>query len=64
MITNHGFGDNFSLSDICCKYNTLGCKQSRRFLEGIKDNFLIVSEPPRSVWQLDLLFTTKEKLGM
>lgn len=63
MITNHGFWDNFSLSDTYCKYNILGCEQSRRFLEGIKDNFLIVTEPPRSVLQLYLLFTTKKELG-
>lgn len=63
MIINPGLWGNFSLSDICCKYNTSGCQQPRRFLEGIKDNFLIVAEPTRSVSQLDLLFTNKKELG-
>lgn len=34
-----------------------------RFLEAIKDNFLIVAEPPSSVLQLDLFFTAKKELG-
>lgn len=38
---------DFNLADIFWKYNTAERKQSRRFLQSVKDNFLtqLVSEP-------------------
>jgi len=32
--------EDFSLPDVCWKYNTAERKQSRRFLEGVEDNLL------------------------
>jgi len=53
-----------NLPDICWKYNTAERKQSRRFLQCVKDNFLtqLVSEPTRGSALLDLLFTHREGL--
>ncbi|KAK4831120.1 hypothetical protein QYF61_015423 [Mycteria americana] len=56
---------DFSLLDVCWKYNTAERKQSRRFLECVADdNFLtqLVSEPTREGAPLDLLFTNREGL--
>lgn len=63
LITDPGFGGNFSLLDVCYKHRALECKQSGRFLKGIKDNFLILAGPTRGDSQLDLLFSNKEELG-
>lgn len=63
MITDPGFGGNFSLPDICYKHNTSECKQLRRVLKGIEDNFLILAGPTRGDLQLGLLFTNREELG-
>ena len=63
MITDPGFWGNFSLPDSCYKHHTSECKQSRRFLKGIKDNFLILAGPARGDSQLDLLFTNMDELG-
>jgi len=51
--------------DICWKENTARHAQSRRFLEGIDDNFLtqMVEEPMRRSVLLDLVLTNKEGLG-
>jgi len=56
--------EDFNLPDICWNYNTAARKQSRRFLECVKDNFLmqLVSEPTRGSASLDLLFTNREGL--
>jgi len=55
---------DFNLPGICWKYNTAEKKQSRRFLEYVKDNFLtqLVSEPTTGGVWLDLLFTYIEGL--
>ena len=55
---------DFSLPDVCWKYNTAERKQSRRFLECAEDNFLtqLVSEPAREGVPLDLLFVNREGL--
>ncbi|KAM9591497.1 uncharacterized protein ACIBXB_006298 [Morphnus guianensis] len=55
---------DFNFPDICWKYNTAVSKQSRRFLECVKDNFLtqLVGEPTRGGALLDLLFTNREGL--
>lgn len=39
----------FNLPDMCWKGSTVAHQQSRRFLEGIRGNFLqdILGEPPR-----------------
>ena len=52
----------FNLPDILWKCNKVGCMQSRRFLEGTRDDFLIQDEPTKSDTQLDLLFTSKQEL--
>jgi len=51
---------------VCCKYNTVDRKQSRRFLECVEDNFLtqLVSKPTREGTLLDLLFANREGLVM
>jgi len=55
---------DFSLPDICWKYNTEKRKQSRRFLECVENNFLmqLVSEPTKGDASLDLLFANREGL--
>ncbi|GAB0192044.1 hypothetical protein GRJ2_001669700 [Grus japonensis] len=55
---------DFNHADICCRDNTVGHKQSRRFLECINDNFLlqVIEEPMRRGAMLDLVFTIKEGL--
>jgi len=63
LITDPGFGGIFSLLDICDKHHTSECKQSRRFLKGIRDNFFILAWPAGGDSRLDLLFTNKEELG-
>ncbi|GAB0203778.1 hypothetical protein GRJ2_002843400 [Grus japonensis] len=54
----------FNLPDVCWKCNIADKKQSRRFLEGVEDNFLtqLVSEPTREGAPLDLLFANREGL--
>ncbi|PKU47176.1 rna-directed dna polymerase from mobile element jockey-like [Limosa lapponica baueri] len=55
---------DFNLPDMCWEYNTAERKQSRRFLEYVKDNFLtqLVSEPTREGALLDLLLVNREEL--
>ncbi|PKU39832.1 dtw domain-containing protein 2 [Limosa lapponica baueri] len=52
----------FNYPDTCCRDNTAGYKQSRRFLERINDNFLLqlIEEPTRR--GADLVLTNKEGL--
>lgn len=52
----------FNLPDTLWKCNKVGCVQSRRFLEGAGNDFLIQDEPTKSSTQLDLLFTSKQEL--
>ncbi|GAB0186589.1 hypothetical protein GRJ2_001124200 [Grus japonensis] len=56
--------EDFNHPNICWKGNTAGHKQSRRFLEGIDDNFLfqVIEEPTRRGATLDLVLTNKEGL--
>lgn len=56
----------FNLLDICWKGRMVGHQQSRRFLEGTRDNFLkqALGGPTRVDPQLHLLFTDKgEQVG-
>ncbi|GAB0206479.1 highly reducing polyketide synthase PKS6 [Grus japonensis] len=55
---------DLKLPNICCRYNTAGHKQSRRFLECVDDNFLlqVTEEPTRRGAMLDLVLTNKEGL--
>jgi len=55
---------DFNLLDVCCKYNTVEMKQSRRFLDCVEDNFLtqLVSEPTTEVIPLGLMFANREGL--
>ncbi|KAJ7423524.1 hypothetical protein WISP_33455 [Willisornis vidua] len=55
---------DFNLLDICWELNTAEKRLYRRFLECIKDNFLLqlVNEPTRGGALLDLLFTNREGL--
>ena len=50
--------------DICWKSGTTSCKQSRRLLERVKDNFLIqvIDSLTRREALLDLFLTTMEQL--
>jgi len=50
--------------DICWKNSTASCRQSRRLLECIKDNFLshVTDSPIRGYAMLDLLLTTVSEL--
>ncbi|MCQ4179287.1 hypothetical protein FK518_27320 [Klebsiella pneumoniae] len=50
--------------DICWEYHTAQRKQSKRFLEGVEDSFLmqLVREPTRGGALIDLLFTNREGL--
>lgn len=32
---------DFNYPDVCCKSHSESCKQSRRFLECVEDNFLV-----------------------
>ncbi|KAK4813674.1 LOW QUALITY PROTEIN: hypothetical protein QYF61_017641 [Mycteria americana] len=52
---------DFTLPDVCWKYNTAERKQSRRFLERVADHFLtqLVREPTREGAPLDLLFRNR-----
>ncbi|KAK4813526.1 hypothetical protein QYF61_009252 [Mycteria americana] len=57
---------DFSHSDICWKSSTVSCRQSRRLLECIEDNFLsqVIDSPTRGDVLLDLLVTnTSELIG-
>jgi len=53
---------DFNYTDICWKDHTARHTESRRFLQGIDDNFLtqVVDEPTRKVVLLDLLLTNTE----
>ncbi|GAB0186934.1 hypothetical protein GRJ2_001158700 [Grus japonensis] len=55
---------DFNYPNICWRDNTVGHKQSRRFLECIDDNFLlqVTEEPTRRGATLDLILTNKEGL--
>ncbi|PKU30746.1 dtw domain-containing protein 2 [Limosa lapponica baueri] len=55
---------DFSHPNICWKDNTAGHKKSRKFLECVKDNFLLqmVEEPMWRGAMLDLILTNKEGL--
>lgn len=56
----------FNLPDVCWKNSMAGHQQSRRFLEGIRDNFLKqeLGKPRRVDPQLYLLLTDKaEQVG-
>ncbi|GAB0178597.1 hypothetical protein GRJ2_000325000 [Grus japonensis] len=55
---------DFNHPDICWRDNTAECKQSRKFLECINDNFLlqVIEEPTRGGAMLDLILTNKEGL--
>ncbi|GAB0203811.1 hypothetical protein GRJ2_002846700 [Grus japonensis] len=55
---------DFNHPDICWRDNAAECKQSRKFLECVDDNFLlqVVEEPMRRGAMLDLVLTNKEGL--
>ena len=55
---------NFNHPCIWWKGNRAGCKQSRRFLESVADNFFMeaIDEPTRRGALLDLSLTNKEEL--
>ncbi|GAB0181076.1 hypothetical protein GRJ2_000572900 [Grus japonensis] len=55
---------DFNHPDICWRGNTVGHKQSRKFLECIDDNFRlqVTEEAMRRGAILDLVFTNKEGL--
>lgn len=55
---------DFNHMDVCWKSNIAGCKQSRRLLEYIEDNFLIqVLDTPSSDEELlDLVLTNEDNL--
>ncbi|GAB0202998.1 hypothetical protein GRJ2_002765400 [Grus japonensis] len=55
---------DFNHPNICWRDNTAECKQSRKFLECINDNFLlpVIEEPMRRGAMLDLILTNKEGL--
>ncbi|GAB0188331.1 hypothetical protein GRJ2_001298400 [Grus japonensis] len=55
---------DFNHPDICWRDSTAGHKQSRKFLECIRDNFLlqVIEEPTRRGAMLDLVLTNKEGL--
>ncbi|KAF1481499.1 hypothetical protein FQV18_0000386, partial [Eudyptula minor novaehollandiae] len=54
---------DFNHPDTCWKSNTASCRQSRRFLEYVEDNFL-GQEPTRKGALLDMVFINKEELVM
>jgi len=58
------FTRDFKHPHICWRDNTGGCKQSRRFLECVDDNFLlqVIVEPTRRGAMLDVVLTNKEGL--
>ncbi|GAB0202682.1 mitochondrial enolase superfamily member 1 [Grus japonensis] len=55
---------DFNHPDICWRDKAAECKQSRRFLECVDDNFLlqVIEEPTRRGAMLDLILTNKEGL--
>ncbi|GAB0206732.1 hypothetical protein GRJ2_003138800 [Grus japonensis] len=55
---------DFDHPNICWRDNTAGHKQSRKFLEGVNDKFLlqVTEEPVRRGAMLDLVLTNKEEL--
>ncbi|GAB0202830.1 hypothetical protein GRJ2_002748600 [Grus japonensis] len=55
---------DFNHPDICWRDNAAECKQSRKFLECVDDNFLlqVTEEPTRRGVMLDLILTNKEGL--
>ncbi|GAB0185820.1 hypothetical protein GRJ2_001047300 [Grus japonensis] len=55
---------DFNHPDICWRDNAAECKQSRKFLECVNDNFLlqVIEEPTRRGAMLDLILTNKEGL--
>ncbi|KAK4810519.1 LOW QUALITY PROTEIN: hypothetical protein QYF61_004482, partial [Mycteria americana] len=55
---------DFNHPDICWKSSTASCKQSRRLLECIEDNFLtqVIDSPTRGEALLDLLLTNTDEL--
>ncbi|GAB0202999.1 hypothetical protein GRJ2_002765500 [Grus japonensis] len=55
---------DFNHPDICWRDNAAECKQSRKFLECVNDNFLlqVIEEPMRRGAMLDLILTNKEGL--
>ncbi|GAB0179457.1 hypothetical protein GRJ2_000411000 [Grus japonensis] len=57
---------DFNHPDSCWKDNTARHEHSRRFLQGIDDNFLtqVAEEPTRRGVLLDLVRTKKDWLGM
>ncbi|PKU28413.1 mitochondrial fission process protein 1 [Limosa lapponica baueri] len=55
---------DFNHPDICWKSNTVSCRQSRRFLECLDDNFLRqeIDSPTRGDVTLDLIVTNASEL--
>ncbi|KAF1446069.1 hypothetical protein FQV07_0012861, partial [Pygoscelis papua] len=55
---------DFNHPDICWKSSTVSCRQSRRLLECIEDNFLsqVIGNPTRGDAILDLLVTNASEL--
>ncbi|KAF1446075.1 hypothetical protein FQV07_0012864, partial [Pygoscelis papua] len=55
---------DFNHPDICWKSSTASCRQSRRLLECIEDNFLsqVIGNPTRGDAILDLLVTNASEL--
>ncbi|GAB0176272.1 hypothetical protein GRJ2_000092400 [Grus japonensis] len=55
---------DFNHPDICWRDNAAECKQPRKFLECVDDNFLlqVIEEPTRRGAMLDLILTNKEGL--
>ncbi|GAB0184054.1 hypothetical protein GRJ2_000870700 [Grus japonensis] len=55
---------DFNHPNICWRDNAAECKQSRKFLECVDDNFLlqVIEEPMRRGAMLDLILTNKEGL--
>jgi len=56
---------DFNHLDICWKSSTLNCKQSRKLLECIEDNFLVqvIESLTRGEALLDLLLTNAEEIS-
>jgi len=56
--------EDFNHPNTCWRENTAGHKQSRKFLECVKDNYLlqVIEKPMRRGGMLDLVLTNKEGL--
>ena len=48
---------DFNHSDICWNSSMAGGRQSRRFLESVKDNFQVIDRPTQGEALLDLVLT-------